>query len=224
VADPKLLIVEDDETIGATLARVLASDYDVTWVREGRAALDAVDPTTALVVLDLGLPDIDGIDVCRTIVARHPELPILILTARADEIDVIIGLDAGAVDYLAKPFRLGELQARLRVHSRRRPDGASQEIGALRIDTGARRAWIGDRELELRVKEFELLVHLSARAGRVVSREELMTEVWDQHWFGSTKTLDVHMVSLRRKLLGDDGVEAVAITTVRGVGYRLERP
>jgi DNA-binding response OmpR family regulator len=224
VARPRLVLVEDDRTIGASLTRVLAADHlDVTWVRDGLSALEAVDQDTALVLLDLGLPDLDGIEVCRRLVARWPHVPVIALTARREEMDVILGLDTGAVDYITKPFSLGELQARLRSQLRRRTPRDIRRVGSLHVDVEARRAWIGERELALRAKEFDLLAILSDRAGTVVSREDLMAEIWDEHWFGSTKTIDVHMVGLRRKL-SDDAGDGVVITTVRGVGYRMEDP
>jgi DNA-binding response OmpR family regulator len=148
-------------------------------------------------------------------------MAILILTARDQESDVVVGLDAGADDYLVKPFRLSELLARVRAHLRRQvhtPDRREPlRAGALTVDVVARRAWNGDDELALRPKEFDVLALLASRAGEAVSREDLMAEVWDINWFGSTKTLDMHVLSLRQKL----GAEA--ITTLRGVGYRLER-
>jgi DNA-binding response OmpR family regulator len=177
-----------------------------------------------LVLLDLGLPDGDGIDVCRALLTQQPALPIIILTARDTEIDVVFGLDSGAVDYVTKPFRLAELSARVRTHLRRVTDSDDRVIiGALTIDRGARIATIGGTPVELRAKEFDLLVSLATVAGTALRRADLMTEIWDEHWFGSTKTLDVTVSTLRRKL---DEVKtgAVAITTLRGVGYRLDPP
>jgi DNA-binding response OmpR family regulator len=220
----RILIVEDDEAIASGLRRVLDSQgYDVRHVARGRPALEAAAEPTALVVLDLGLPDIDGIEVCRRMRAARPDLAIVILTARDQELDVVAGLDAGADDYLVKPFRLAELLARVRAHLRRleaaAPDDAREppvRIGDLRLDVAARRAWRRDRELALRPKEFDLLALLVAEAGRVVTRERIMHDVWDTDWLGSTKTLDTHVLSLRGKL-GPD-----AITTLRGVGYRFD--
>jgi DNA-binding response OmpR family regulator len=148
------------------------------------------------------------------------ELPILVLTARGEELDTIVGLDAGADDYVTKPFRLGELLARVRAQLRRRPDGLIT-VGDVRVDPAARRAWRGDAELNLTPKEFDLLALLVREAGSVVARERIMERVWDEHWFGSTKTLDVHVSWLRRKL-GDDPVSPRYISTVRGVGFRFE--
>jgi DNA-binding response OmpR family regulator len=158
--------------------------------------------------------------VCRRIRRARAEVPIIMLTARSDEIDAVIGLDAGADDYQAKPFRLSELLARVRAVLRR-ASPRLEAAGGVRVDAAARRAWVGERELELTPKEFDLLALLVAEAGRVVRRERIMDEVWDVNWFGSTKTLDVHVSSLRRKL-GDDPERPRLLTTVRGVGLRFE--
>jgi DNA-binding response OmpR family regulator len=220
-----ILVVDDDEAISAGLTRVLESQgYFVRRLDRGTGAVAAAKPDIELVVLDLGLPDIDGIDVCRKLRNARPELAILILSARDEELDVVAGLDAGADDYLVKPFRLSELLARVRAHLRRaseRPDGHVAEplqVGELTVDTAARRAWRGEDELALRPKEFDLLDLLAREAGRAVTRDRIMREVWDTEWLGSTKTLDTHVLSLRQKL----GPEA--ITTLRGIGYRLEAP
>jgi DNA-binding response OmpR family regulator len=225
VAPPGILIVEDDDAIASGLVRVLdAQGYAARRVARGGPALGAATPEVALVVLDLGLPDMDGVDLCRRLRAARPELSILILSARDHELDVVAGLDAGADDYLVKPFRLSELLARVRAHLRRAEaeehddHTAPLEAGEITVDRAARRAWRAGRELALRPKEFELLTLLVSEAGRVVTRERLMREVWDTEWMGSTKTLDTHVLALRRKL--DQG----AITTLRGVGYRLEAP
>jgi len=219
-----MLIVEDDEGIGANLQRAFASDaVDVDWVRTAAdAASLAGERRPDLVLLDLGLPDSDGLDLCRTLLGAQPALPIIMLTARATEVDVVVGLDSGAVDYVTKPFRLGELAARVRAHLRR---VASHDdrivVGDLTVDRGARVVSIAGSAVDLRAKEFDLLADLAVVAGTVRRREDLMADVWDEHWFGSTKTLDVTVSSLRRKL--DDVREgAVEITTLRGVGYRLE--
>jgi DNA-binding response OmpR family regulator len=175
-----------------------------------------------LVILDLGLPDVDGIDVCRKLRLARPELAILILSARDQELDVVAGLDAGADDYLVKPFRLSELLARVRAHLRRAVEAAPEDsaaplqAGELKVDRAARRAWLGGEELTLRPKEFDLLALLVGEAGRAVTRERIVREVWDSDWMGSTKTIDTHILGLRQKIGSD------AITTLRGVGYRLE--
>jgi len=219
-----ILVVEDDEAIASGLVRVLDSQgYAVRRVGRGRPALAAVGDDVGLVILDLGLPDMDGIDVCRRLRAARPDLAILILTARDQELDVVAGLDAGADDYLIKPFRLSELLARIRAHARRTASAAAPErdapltAGDLTVDLAARRAWRGATELALRPKEFDLLALLVAEAGRAVTRERIMREVWDTDWLGATKTLDTHILTLRQKL--DD---PAAITTLRGVGYRLD--
>lgn len=217
-----ILLVEDDDAIANGLVRVLeGQDLAVERVAAGRPALERVTPETGLVVLDLGLPDIDGIEVCRRLRRAHPALAIVILTARGQELDVVAGLDAGADDYIVKPFRLSELLARVRAHLRRGSAADPAEphaVGEISIDSAARRAWRGERELDLTPKEFDLLALLADEAGRVVTRDRIMREVWDTEWLGSTKTLDTHILSLRNKL----GRET--ITTLRGVGYRFERP
>ncbi len=215
--------MDDDRAIADGLTRVLeAQGYSVETHRRGSGVAAAVRPATALVILDLGLPDIDGIDVCRKLRGARPELGVMILSARDRELDIVAGLDAGADDYLVKPFHLSELLARVRAHLRRAAESADRDdaepltAADLKVDRAARRAWRGDEELQLRPKEFELLALLVAEAGRVVSRARIMRDVWDTDWLESTKTLDTHVLSLRRKLAPE------AITTLRGVGYRLE--
>jgi DNA-binding response OmpR family regulator len=225
VGSPGLLIIEDDDAIGSSLERALAGEgYDAHHVATAMAALEAAARRRPdLVLLDLGLPDMDGVALCRQLLARHPQVPVIMLTARRDEIDVVLGLDAGAVDYIGKPFRLAELLARVRAQLRRpAPSGTDVvEVGDLRVDTAARRVWLAGRELDLRAKEFDLLAALALSAGRAVTRDELMLDVWDMHWAGSTKTLDVHIAALRRHLDPPDAPTS-RITTLRGVGYRLE--
>jgi DNA-binding response OmpR family regulator len=218
----EVLLVEDDEAISRGLIRVLEEQgMSVRHVDRGRSALAAATPAVGVVLLDLGLPDMDGIAVCRELRMARPDLAILILTARDQELDVVAGLDAGADDYLTKPFRLAELLARVRAHQRRIEAGSVSPsgriaVGDVAIDIEERRAWAAGEELELRPKEFDLLALLLNRAGRVVTREQIMSEVWDTNWFGSTKTLDMHISSLRQKLPDD------VITTLRGIGYRFE--
>jgi len=232
----QVLVIEDDETIGLHLkAGLLGGGYGAHWSRTGGAGLSrARESPPDVVLLDLGLPDIDGVEVARTLRAEQPDLLIIILTARSDEIDVVVGLDAGADDYLVKPFNLTVLLARLRAHLRRRPDAATGtepiRMGDLVVDVAARRCLLRDREIDLRPKEFELLLALARQPGVAVTREELMAQVWDENWFGSTKTLDVTMAALRRRLSEDvpptkpGGPAPPKITTLRGHGYRLELP
>ncbi len=223
-----VLLVEDDDGIATPLAAALRGDaYDVVRVATGAEALDAAVPGVAAVVLDLGLPDVDGVEVCRRLRDLLPDVPVLILTARTSEADIVVGLDAGADDYVTKPFRLAELLARLRALLRRagaaerQRDSPVKEVQDVRVDTSARRAWRGGEELELTPKEFDLLALLVDQAGKVVTRERIMADVWDTNWFGSTKTLDMHVSWLRRKL-GDDATAPRYLTTVRGVGLRFE--
>lgn len=225
-----VLLVEDDETIGSLLESALRMhDYDVMWSRTGgdalrRMQIDEYD----VVLLDLGLPDLDGIEVCRRVRAILPNAVIIMTTARAQEMDVVVGLEVGADDYLTKPLRLRELLARLHAHLRR---GASSNVVPLRVgemvvDVAARRVTLAGQEVALRPKEFDLLERLVKEPGAAIRRETLMADVWDTNWSGSTKTLDVHIVALRRKL-GEavaDPAMVPTITTVRGHGYRLEVP
>ncbi|WP_055495694.1 response regulator transcription factor [Streptomyces sp. TP-A0356] len=228
-----VLVVEDDETIGHHLETGLRSNgYAPAWSRTGAGALaEASHGSYEVLVLDLGLPDMDGLDVARTLRVRFPDLLIIVLTARTDDIDVIAGLDAGADDYLVKPFSLSVLLARLRAHLRRQsvasPPPEPVKLGDLVLDEAARRCTLHGADVRLRPKEFELLALLGRHAGEAVSRETLMAEVWDENWFGSTKTLDVTMAGLRRRLAdaADEcprPVRLPRITTLRGHGYRLE--
>jgi len=211
-----VLLAEDDPAISEPLARALRREgYDVDVRGDGRTALEGARENPDLVVLDLGLPFIDGLEVCRRMRAMGKTVPVLILTARADEVDTVVGLDAGADDYVTKPFRLAELLARVRALLRRNPSDAAPTSDQLRIDPDGRRAWFQDHEMQLTAKEFDLL--------RVLVREQLMREIWETAWFGSTKTLDMHISVLRRKL-GDDATQPRYISTVRGVGFRFERP
>jgi DNA-binding response OmpR family regulator len=225
-----VLIVEDEELIASSLARALQSQgYEATTattVADALATIEAQLPD--LVLLDLGLPDGDGTDVASHMARRHASVPVIALTARSDEIDIVLGLEAGAVDYVIKPFHLAELLARVRAHLRfadtiSTPSTVTRHlvVGDITIDRSARRTHIDGSEVSLRPKEFDLLVRLATDAGIVVSREQLIDDVWDDNWWGSTRTLDVHINSVRRKL-GERPGEASRITTVRGVGYRLE--
>lgn len=222
----RILIVEDDERIGVSLARALDSaGYQTTRVVTGADAVaSAVAEAADLVLLDLGLPDLDGLEVCRRIHRLRPDLDVIMLTARDDELDIVTGLDTGAVDYITKPFKLAELLARVRAQLRRVEHPRSRDhldLDGLAIDVGARRVLFDGNEIELRAKEFDLLVRLAVDAGNTVTRETLMAEVWDEHWFGSTKTLDFHIAALRRRL-DTPGRGPSRISTIRGVGFRLE--
>ncbi|CAN5426572.1 response regulator transcription factor [soil metagenome] len=224
----RVLVVEDEEDIAFPLVRTLEREgYDVAWVDNGQKALDELRGRSAeVVILDLGLPDMDGLEVCKKARAAGYEGAIMIVTARAGELDRVVGLDYGADDYLAKPFGLAELQARVRALLRR--TGAGNGLGAeesedgLRIDVAARRVYAGETEVPLTGKEFDVLSILAANKDKVVSRGRLMADVWDENWYGSTKTLDVTIGRLRQKL------ESVGVTervvAVRGVGFRLEAP
>jgi DNA-binding response OmpR family regulator len=229
-----VLVIEDDEIIGRNLhAGLLAHGYQARWCRTGEGGLAQAQLSAPdVVLLDLGLPDTDGIEVARTLRSAQPHLLIIILTARADDIDVVVGLDAGADDYLVKPATLTVLLARLRAHLRRQPDTPTGvdpiRLGDLILDRSARRCLLAGRELDLRPKEFDLLTALARQPGTAVTREDLMAEVWDQNWFGSTKTLDVTMAALRRRLADESPngtpLQTPTITTLRGHGYRLETP
>ena len=222
----RVLVVEDEEDIAFPLVRTLEREgYEVTWVDNGQKALDSLasDPSE-VVILDLGLPDFDGLEVCRRARDAGYAGAIMIVTARAGELDRVVGLDYGADDYLAKPFGLAELQARVRALLRRTASLAAvapeASDGGLRIDVAARRVYAGEAEVALTGKEFEVLNILAAHRDKVVSRDRLMADVWDENWYGSTKTLDVTIGRLRQKL------ESVGVTervvAVRGVGFRLE--
>jgi DNA-binding response OmpR family regulator len=221
----RVLVVEDEEDIAFPLVRTLEREgYEVAWVDSGQKALDTLSTAPEVIILDLGLPDIDGLEVCRRAREAGFEGAIMIVTARAGELDRVVGLDYGADDYLAKPFGLAELQARVRALLRRTSSvsAAAEEAKSdgLRIDVDARRVYAGDEEVPLTGKEFEVLNILAANRDKVVSRGRLMADVWDENWYGSTKTLDVTIGRLRQKL------ESVGVTdrvvAVRGVGFRLE--
>ena len=223
----RVLVVEDEEDIAFPLVRTLEREgYDVTWVDSGQTALDSLtSEPAAVVILDLGLPDIDGLEVCRRARDAGYGGAIMIVTARAGELDRVVGLDYGADDYLAKPFGLAELQARVRALLRRTSassgaNAVDADDNGLRIDVDARRVYAGTDEVALTGKEFEVLNILAANRDKVVSRGRLMADVWDENWYGSTKTLDVTIGRLRQKLEGVGVTERVV--AVRGVGFRLE--
>ena len=229
-----VLLVEDDDQIAAPLIRTLErEDYVVERVAAGLPAVDRVqDGGVDLVLLDLGLPDVDGLEVCRRLRANGYVGGVLILTARGGELDRVVGLDVGADDYLAKPFGLAELLARTRALLRRSapatdaaparpvPAAAPSPDHGLTVDSEARRVWVGAAELVLTAKEFDVLALLHSGPGAVFTRERVMDEVWDENWFGSTKTLDTTIGRLRQKL--EDSGTSSRIVTVRGVGFRLE--
>jgi two-component system, OmpR family, response regulator RegX3 len=213
----RVLVVEDDSAIAEPLAEGLRREgFTVERAATGEEALAA--PESDVVLLDLRLPDIDGLDVCRRLRERS-RVPIIVVTARGEEADRVVGLELGADDYVVKPFGLRELIARIRAVTRRLEERAPEgplRIGALELDLRARRVLVGSREVALTPKEFDLLAVLARDPGAAVSRRRLLEEVWDTSWYGSSKTIDVHVAALRRKL-GDPGW----IETVRGVGFRL---
>ena len=220
----RVLLVEDESDIVSPLVQTLGREgYVVDQASTGRDAIAAASRATYdIVILDLGLPDIDGLEVCRRLRAAGYTGAVLILSARTQEIDRVVGLDAGADDYLAKPFGLAELLARLRALLRRtsvRASGASAGDHRLQVDVDAHRVYVGDHEVALTGKEFDVLTVLAANRDKVVSRSQLMSEVWSEAWYGSTKTLDVTIGRLRQKLEKAGPVERVV--TVRGVGFRL---
>ncbi|MFM6847886.1 MAG: response regulator transcription factor [Terrabacter sp.] len=263
----QVLLVEDDDDIAGALVMALArDDHEVTRVSRGTAAIDHVaTQPTQVVLLDLGLPDIDGLEVCRRIRADGYGGVVIILTARGGELDRVVGLDVGADDYLPKPFSLSELLARIRANLRRgwaatAPEGpagaaraqnglgdatpepssattagsastgaspaatstpaAGSSANGLRVDARSRRAFVREAEVALTAKEFDVLALLDAERGAAITREQLMNEVWDENWFGSTKTLDATVGRLRQKL--ETAASPARIATVRGVGFRLE--
>ena len=229
---PRILFVEDERSISEPFSKALAREgFEPHVAGTAARALELAESLEPdLILLDLHLPDGDGRDVCRTIRARSG-VPIIILTARGTETDRIVGLELGADDYVVKPFSGAELIARIRAVLRRAKPSATTAaepeapitIDDLHVDLAARRATLDARELALSRKEFDLLAELVRNAGRVVTREDLMDRVWDENWFGSTKTLDVHVRWLRGKL-GETAENAHYLETVRGVGFRFRGP
>ncbi len=215
----RVLLVEDDDAIAEPLQRGLERDgFEVVRAATGAEAWEFEDPD--MVLLDLGLPDVDGYEVCRRLRAES-DVPIIILTARSDEVDRVIGLELGADDYMVKPFGLRELIARMRAVTRRRTPRSGEPgrpvvIDGLEVDRRTRRVRMNGEELPLTPKEFALLALLAGDPGAVFPRERILEDVWDAHWYGPTKTLDVHVASLRKKLGDPSWIE-----TVRGVGFRL---
>jgi DNA-binding response OmpR family regulator len=224
----RILFVEDEEAISRPFSRALQREgFEPVIARTAADALriaERIEPD--LVLLDLNLPDGDGREVCRAL-RRESDVPILMLTARGTETDRVVGLEMGADDYVVKPFSGAEVISRIRAILRRtRAAPVRQpriEVGDFALDAEARTATLRGAELGLTRKEFDLLSELARHAGQVVTREDLMSRVWDTNWFGSTKTLDVHVGSLRRKL-GDDPSDPTYIETVRGVGFRFAAP
>ena len=225
---PRVLVVEDETSISEPLAAHLAREGFTPEVAgtlaAARDAFGRDEPD--VVLLDVMLPDGDGRDLCRELRTRS-DVPIVMLTARGEEIDRIVGLELGADDYVVKPFSAGELVARIRAIQRRgrAPDArrAPITVGAITLDPSSRAVTKDGEPVELAAKEFDLLRCLMSRAGEVVGREEIMDEVWDPHWFGPTKTLDVHISWLRKKI-EDEPSAPTYITTVRGVGFRFASP
>jgi DNA-binding response OmpR family regulator len=229
---PKVLFVEDEASISGPFSKALAREgFEPVVAATAARALELAEQIEPdIVLLDLTLPDGDGRDVCRAL-RRRSNVPIVMLTARGTETDRIVGLELGADDYVVKPFSGAEVIARIRAVLRRTSSGAPDRdappepitIGELHVDPGARRAQLGGEELQLSRKEFDLLAELITHAGHVVTREDLMSRVWDENWFGSTKTLDVHIRWLRQKL-GDAPESPLYVHTVRGVGFRFTAP
>jgi two-component system response regulator RegX3 len=225
-----VLLVEDEESITAPLSEALSREgFEPVIAGTAAEALElAASRSPDLVLLDLGLPDGSGLDVCRELRSRST-VPIIMVTARGEETDRIVGLEVGADDYVVKPFSAREVVARIRAVLRRTaapaptPLGEVVELGEVRVDRARRSATFAGQPLELSRKEFDLLQLLVDNAGTVVKRERLIDEVWDTNWFGSTKTLDVHVSGLRKKL-GDDPSTPRYIHTVRGVGFRFAGP
>jgi len=220
----RVLLVEDDEPVAQSLRRgLLRYGFEVAWVATGGDALAHEDPYD-VVLLDLGLPDTDGLDVCKALRERG-DVPIIVISARSDETDRVVGLELGADDYVTKPFGVREVIARIRAVMRRAQPRTAAEAAAgpdrygsrLTVDRKAARVRLDGEEVALAPKEYDLLAFLTEEPGALMSREQIMEAVWDANWFGPTKTLDVHVAALRRKLAG-----AITIEAVRGVGFRLE--
>jgi DNA-binding response OmpR family regulator len=228
IGSMRVLVVEDDGSVAAGIIDGLpTSSFETLHVETGAAALEAMTVFRPdIILLDLGLPDMDGTDVCRAIRATT-QTPIIVVSARDDEIDRVVALEMGADDYVVKPFGMRELVARIRAVSRRTgttdveadTTPAERRFGALAIDTRAQRVTLGDDEIYLTPKEFRLLVYLSDDPGAVFRRSDILHDVWDTNWYGTTKTLDAHIAAIRKKL-GDPAW----IESVRGVGFRFGPP
>lgn len=223
LAAVKILVVEDNKKLSRFLVRALVEEgYVVDATGDGATAVDQIQAIAYdLVILDWMLPGMDGLSVCRSVRARGSQVPILMLTARADVAERIAGLDAGADDYVPKPFDLGELLARVRALGRRGANGGEVvRVGALTIDRADRRATVDGKRLDLTPREFALVAYLAREAGRVVPRTELLVKVWETAFDPSSNVVEVHVKNLRDKL----GAHAAMIETVRGVGYRVAAP
>ena len=227
----KILVVEDDRSILTGLEELLSSEgYDVVSVPDGRSALERYrEEKPDLLLLDVMIPEKSGFDVCRDIRREDPRTPILMLTAKGQEVDRVVGLELGADDYIVKPFGVAELLARIRAALRRSrlSDGSSPEgearfldVGDLRIDLKSYRGMRGDREIEFSRREIDLLRYFFARSGEVVERSALLADVWGVRYEGTTRTLDQHVAKLRRKIEADP-VHPAHILTVHGAGYRF---
>jgi two-component system response regulator RegX3 len=225
----RILVVEDEESFIDALSVGLAREgFEVTVARDGQQALDVFrDGSFDVVLLDLMLPRVSGLDVCRSI-RLTSTVPIIIVSAKGEEVDMVLMLEIGADDYVTKPYRLRELVARIRAVMRRRepvtapiPSESVVEHGPLRLDVDARRCFLNGKEIKLRKKEFALVLLLLENPRRVLTRDVLIDRVWGSDYVGDTKTLDVHIKRLRT-LIEEDPKNPVLITTVRGVGYRLE--
>lgn len=222
-----MLLIEDDDAIAEPLVKGLERQgFHVVRESTGLGGVDASRsrPPVDIILLDLGLPDIDGYEVCRR-VRSDSKIPIIMLTARGDEIDRVLGLELGADDYMVKPFGFRELIARINAVTRRSQStgNTGDEMlhlpGAMTVDRRTRRVTVDGSEISLTRKEFDLLALLASDPGATQTRESILEQVWDAHWYGPTKTLDVHIASLRKKL-GDPTI----IETIRGVGFRLRSP
>ena len=222
----RILLVEDDPSVAASVIDGLVNaNLDVEHVSTGSEAIaKALAQNFDLILLDLGLPDMDGQDVCRSV--RETSItPIIVLSARSEEIDRVLALEFGADDYMVKPFGMRELVARIRAVARRlssteaAPSTLTQEIGALSIDRRSQKVFVNGKDVYLTPKEFELLAYLATDPGAVYRRNDIMSEVWDTNWYGTTKTVDAHVAALRKKLGNQNWIEAV-----RGVGFRLGDP
>jgi two-component system, OmpR family, response regulator RegX3 len=224
---PKLLLVEDEKSIAEGLAITLeAEGFQVAWVKDGLDAIPAWERVRPdLVVLDLMLPGMSGTEICRTLRSRS-DVPIIMLTAREAEVDRVVGLELGADDYVTKPFSTRELVARIKAILRRAPladhvgDDAPVEASGVRVDRVRHEVRVGGDEVELPPKEFDLLAYLVENAGRVLTRGQLIDEIWGRDYVGDTKTLDVHIRRLRTRV-EKDPKDPKRIQTVRGVGYRF---